>query len=1197
MSKTEIKKSDSGKLESDLSKSLLNLLSKYLSSYDKYNESINPEFEVRFGTRKIKTIQKIDFNRVIGVLYNFGFINLRYEYCLKILTDNENANNIRTEIYGLNSIKDYCISNNIESIDDSSVKFVEKSNFVESDKEYFPINFDDYNFRIAYQIEKTFNRDKSSVEELIKKWTITKKIFRYIKRFEFTHPELPFKIHCSIVKSSSSNDSGFLITKNIQESNVFNQIENYEIEIEIDNLFATRYSKTYAKIENLHKGLKQVIKYILIGLQNSNYPIGNREQLDIYTKYLKIVKGELDIYSKVNPKDFIGPSSVTLQTINMLSEKDIDDTNNKIPNIRNNYTVTDKADGDRKLMFINDNGLIYLFTTSMATEFTGCKTNNSDIFNTIIDGEHITYDKNKQFLNLYAAFDIYFLNKKNTTGLVFFENNSEKQEGEKAKTKDTSRLVILNSVIKKLNAVSINNTKTPCMQFQVKKFYANNIFAGCATILNNSKLGLFQYETDGLIFTPSNTGVASNTSGYNAPNYRTTWNESFKWKPKEFNTIDFYVKFKKTQLGSYFIGNIHSNGNDLTSLNQIKQYITLVLHVGFDEKRHGYINPCADIINDNIKKRTMDGYKNEYRAAEFYPTNPSDLDAKYCNLLAVYDNTNVLRVYTEDGEEIEDNSIIEFRYDSTREIGWRWIPLRNRYDKTSELRSGFKNYGNAYHVANQNWQSIHNPITDEMIMTGSNIINNMNDDDVYYNKVTNKSSTRSLRDFHNLFVKSLLIKQISKQGDLLIDYAVGKGGDLPKWIHSQLGFILGIDIMRDNIENRLDGACARYLNYATRFTKIPSAIFINGNTSLNIKTGEAIFSEKYKTIVKAVFGEGEKNIEKLGKGIYKNYGVARSGFNISSIQFAIHYMFESAISLNNFLKNVAECTALNGYFVGTCYDGKKIFNMLNSRENGESVSIFKDDKKIWQITKQYNETEFLDDDSCIGYAIDIYQETINQTFREYLVNFDYLTRILEMYGFVPLTNDELREKNLTSSITGFEMHFENMKNSLVTSNKYGKPITQYGDAISMSEEEKTISFLNNSFIYKKIRNYSGNVEDAISVETQEKDKEKQISDNIEQIDSEIQEIITKDIKEQQDKELAKIENTKLGVEKSTKTLSKEEKQSIKIKKQQDKLDKEKAKEELKKKKEQDKLEKEKAKEELKKKKEQDKLEKQKSKQK
>lgn len=93
------------------------------------------------------------------------------------------------------------------------------------------------------------------------------------------------------------------------------------------------------------------------------------------------------------PSDFIGPSSVTLQIENILPE-DSDYMNTMtLPNIRNNYTVTDKADGMRKLLFINNDGKIYFINTSINIEFTGCITKNTDIFNTIIDGEHITNDK------------------------------------------------------------------------------------------------------------------------------------------------------------------------------------------------------------------------------------------------------------------------------------------------------------------------------------------------------------------------------------------------------------------------------------------------------------------------------------------------------------------------------------------------------------------------------------------------------------------------------------------------------------------------------------------------------------------------------------------------------------------------------------------------------------------------------------
>ena len=145
---------------------------------------------------------------------------------------------------------------------------------------------------------------------------------------------------------------------------------------------------------------------------------------------------------------------------------------------------------------------------------------------------------------------------------------------------------------------------------------------------------------------------------------------------------------------------------------------------------------------------------------------------------------------TEDNEVIEDYTIVEFKYIHENDEFYKWVPLRIRYDKTVDLRSGGKNFGNAYHVAS-NWHSIHNPITKDMIISGLNIPYQIGDDDIYYNKIETKTNyTKGLRDFHNLFVKNLLIKSVSIPGDILIDYAVGK--DLPKWIGSKLSFILGI---------------------------------------------------------------------------------------------------------------------------------------------------------------------------------------------------------------------------------------------------------------------------------------------------------------------------------------------------------------------------------------------------------------------
>ena len=87
--------------------------------------------------------------------------------------------------------------------------------------------------------------------------------------------------------------------------------------------------------------------------------------------------------------------------------------------------------------------------------------------------------------------------------------------------------------------------------------------------------------------------------------------------------------------------------------------------------------------------------------------------------------------------------------------------------------------------------------------------------------------------------------------------------------------MFGIDISRDNIENRLKGACARYLNYRKQFKRMPSALFVAGNTSVNIRDTEALFTDKGKQITNAVFGKAQKTQWNLGKGYTNNMVLAK----------------------------------------------------------------------------------------------------------------------------------------------------------------------------------------------------------------------------------------------------------------------------------------------------------------------------------
>jgi hypothetical protein len=574
-----------------------------------------------------------------------------------------------------------------------------------------------------------------------------------------------------------------------------------------------------------------------------------------------------------------------------------------------------------------------------------------------------------------------------------------------------------------------------------------------------------------LIFTPTLLGVGGNKFLEAGPKKKITWPYIFKWKPSEatmtfpksYNTIDFLVVTKKGSNGKDIITPIFENGMNNYETKQFNQYKTIILTVGFDPSKHGYINPCQDVLDDKFSNKTDIDNEEGYKPKQFFPSNPFDALAGLCNVMLEIDSNGTYNMFTEERQVFDDKTVVEFRYDMTKQGMWKWIPMRVRYDKTADFKSGNSVGANDYKTANSNWHSIYNPVTEKMLATGKEIPGIEVSDDVYYNSVTSDKMTQRMRDFHNLYVKKILIQGVSKKGNNLIDFACGKAGDLPKWIGADLSFVFGIDISKDNIENRLNGACARYLNFKMTTRKMPYALFVNGNSSLNIRSGTNMFNDKANEITKTVFGSiGIDN--SLGPAVVRQHGKVHNGFDVSSCQFAIHYMFENNRTFYNFIRNVAECTKLYGYFIATCYDGKTIFNMLKKKQIEESREIYVDDKKIWSITKQYDSITFEDNDSCLGYKIDVYQDSINQTLPEYLVNFDFLTNTMDKYGFTLITREEARQMKLPEGSGMFSELFNAMENEV---NKNPEKASDYKDALYMKDYEKDISFLNRFFIYKK----------------------------------------------------------------------------------------------------------------------------------
>jgi hypothetical protein len=1046
------------------------------------------ELEIRFSSnpKLSRPISKIDYDNVVKQLYSCGFIpdnengyqilRINNEY-IDEKTGITKMSNIRAEVAGADLIQEYCKTNDLKKVMDmpstvfNKLKFTQKMTPKDNAGNLMrPVDNPDFNFRVSYQHEIEYNTGARIAKEIMSRWNDSKKTFRCLNRVRFSHPDIPIFADISIVKRSRTANGVPVPTYTIQEAGVFDNVEAYEIELEVDNRRVGL--GTDFDLPHLLDAMKKMIRNVLSALQGSKYPISLTEKTQVLHEYMRLLHGkDAVIPHRITSHYFIGPSSYTLQIDNVVDPASAT-TNKAVPNIRSNYTVTDKADGERRLLFITETGKIYMIDTNMNVQFTGAVTGEKACFHSILDGEYIKTDKTGRFINLYAAFDIYYLNKKSVREMPFMTMDEESAPKFRVfHLRGFMDIVKAVSVLKKEGKPEKTDFRIECKTFYMNADKDSSIFAKCSDILSRADDGNFEYNMDGLIFTPANTGVGSNRAGVAGNLEKTTWTESFKWKPPEFNTIDFLVKVKQDKSGRDEIHSIFQEGKSLTGNQEVVQYKTLVLHCGFDEKKHGFLNPYQDVLDGKFGHSSAGLDREEgYRPVPFQPTDPYDEMACLCNVHLKKEGVNQF-MFTEEEEYFEQDTIVEFKYVAENEPGWKWVPLRVRYDKTAELKAGLKNYGNAYHVANSNWHSIHHPITKAMIMSGADIIETAVNEDVYYARSTKESNTDGLRNFHNLYVKKMLIMGASSRGNTLIDYSVGKAGDLSKWIASKLSFVFGVDISRDNIHNTNNGACARYLNERKRQHDIPGALFVVGDSGLNIRSGQAFSSEKDKQVARAVFGTGPKDAGVLGHGVYSHYGVAQQGFNVSSCQFSLHYFFENERTLHSFLRNLGECTRLNGYFVGTCYDGQTVFNMLSGKAKEDGITIMSNGTKIFEMIKMYDETGFPDDELSLGYGINVYQETINQYIREFLVNFKYLVRMMENYGFVLVEKAEAAKMGLPDGTGMFlelynAMENENKRTTGGGNNHSGK----YGKASLMTPEEKRISFMNRYFVFKKVRN-------------------------------------------------------------------------------------------------------------------------------
>ena len=881
-------------------------------------------------------------------------------------------------------------------------------------KNYKPIVLNNYpvRFNLKYESNLDDQEDIKSIDNNIAK---SKKYFRFKKRFSFITSSKLFRIDLSLVKSSKNSYS-----TTFYESGILNQSPEYEVEIEFNN---DEYDDK-VPIEKVMNELFNIIGNVLLIIEDNDYIITNDERDDVKKQYLQLAfnldKKKVDNLSIYNPKKyFIGVQPVTLELNNLLES----DSNS----IMENYSVTDKADGERNLLYIHTNNKVYLINNRLKIKYTGLKHKDAK---TIIDGEYITNDRFGNDIKKYMAFDIYYHKGKDVSSKPLLTNSK-------------NRMSILQDIIENKENKFISEKKNNTLTINLKEFYFSDgnklLKKHCKKILDNSTNQNYEYYIDGLIFTPTNLAVGANKEG-DPSSLTGTWKKVFKWKPIEDNTIDFLVKF---------VGEIQEETTK-------RKYMSCELYVGYDQDLD--INPIK-ILNNDFED-------NIYAMKKF---------GEGCYLEIDLDG-NIL---TKDNKPIEDNMIVEFSYDvdSVKDDMFRWMPYRIRYDKTELYRITKKISGTAndYTTAQNVWNTIQNPVTNEMItgveeVTKEIVNKSRSDNEVYYNRETSREQSllKPLLGFHNYWVKNQFLYRRFTGTNSLFEIACGKGGDLHKVAKGKFRLVVGSDINKDNLYNVSDGIYKRYNQLVKKGIIRPNKqkmvfMILDASQEWNKKYINSIDDEFSQRAAKILFNPNglikKSDIKKEEKVLLNFYNKAVTDkFNLVSIQFAIHYMFENDTTLNNFVKNVDSVLKVDGYFMGTCLDGFLVSEKLKDKDE---IKGEMNNKTLWMIQKKYNEFNKYDKNKPlenVGKQISVYVETINQLIDEYLVDYELLKYKLGQYNIRPLKEVDLKALNLDTSSGSFEDIF----------NHFSKDKKNKID--EMSQVHKEYSFLNRFFIFKKYSN-------------------------------------------------------------------------------------------------------------------------------
>lgn len=937
-----------------------------IDGLERANNDTSYEFECVFSQNSINKEKLDEVINYLSVSNDFKFIETIHRESLDIMPMNTNY---RISIDNASLITDYCKTGLL-----NEYSVMEKKRI----SDFEPIQISDYDIR--FNLKQEVELQDMKIRKLM---DTNDKYFRMKKRYSFLHKSNIFRVDLTATKSSIN------VVKQIEKSGVMRAPEKYEIEIEYLNDSSTRKSN-----EDTLETLFNIIEVVKKLLDDTNHLITKTKKELVLCEYLNLVNPKIfddcnnDMVSHIrkvvakNPKAyFLSYQPVTLEQSNLLESK-----LGRL-SIQKEYTVTEKADGERMLLFVDKNNQMYTIDSRLNVRYTGTKHKQASC---LLDGEFVKFSKNNTVLNNYMAFDVYFMDNKDVRSNKLIP----------------TRYDMIKSFCKNASSHFVVKPKT--------YLYDEDIFKLSKKAYNEDK---YEYHVDGLIYTPMNlsVGVYYKDMDSDKNTFGGTWMNVFKWKPPKENSIDLLTIF-----------------GDEVLVPNVGRCVSCKLQVSYKMNSDELIDPIKVLTRAPIVSR-----------AAFVP---KDFKLVY---LKIKDGKK--RPQTQMNEDIYTNTVIEYVYDTTQPDMFGWIPYRVRYDKTELYKKtkNIMNTANSYVTAMNVWRSIQNPVTEQLITGEKKILDkDVVENNVYYSRHVNRMKllSKPMLIFHNKSIKSRLFALFKNKNYTLIDLACGKAGDLYKWMENRYTFVVGVDNRLDNIMNSMDGAYKRYHDvYQTTNMMMNqkfNAVFLQKDISTPWSNKESIENDTMAHMYDILWGNIlRKDIEVSQMSKY--YNLMNAKFDVVSCQFAIHYMFETMDALDAFCANVNQVLKVGGYFMGTCLNGHLVNEFLSKSPEGKQVGKI-NDNVVWMMEKKYDTFK----PKSIGQKIDVYLESINVIYEEYLVDFDLLKEKLKQYNITVLNDTDLDDLDMSQSIDTFDKWYDE--------NEY-----------QLDTVFKTYSFLNSWFVFKK----------------------------------------------------------------------------------------------------------------------------------